>query len=145
MTRAEQPRPLEVLLVEDDPGDVRLTQEALAPTTNLHVAEDAERAMAFLDQQGDYAAAPRPDLILLDLNLPGRDGRELLEQIKAHTRHRAIPVVVLTTSNDLDDIRRAYELNANSFITKPVNWVKFVTVIKSIENFWREAARAPQE
>ena len=145
MTRAEQPRPLEVLLIDDDPGDVRLTQEALAPTTNLHVAEDAEAAMAFLDRQGDHANVPRPDLILLDLNLPGRDGRELLGQIKAHAKHCQIPVVVLTTSDDLDDIRRAYELNANSFITKPVNWIKFVTVIKSIENFWREAARAPQE
>lgn len=145
MTRGGQPRLLEVLLIDDDPGDVRLTQEALAPTTNLHVVEDADKAMAFLDRRGDYANAPRPDLILLDLNLPGLDGRQLLAQLKSHAKYRHIPVVVLTTSDDVDDIRRVYELKANSFITKPVNWVKFVGVIKSIEKFWREVARLPQE
>jgi len=145
MTDDERSRPLEVLLVEDDPGDVRLTREALNVRTHLHVAENAEQAMAFLHRRGEHEDAPRPDLILLDLNLPGRDGRELLAQIKNSEELRQVPVVVLTTSNDEQDIQRAYDLNANSYVTKPLNWVKFVSIVRSIENFWQNAARIPPE
>jgi chemotaxis family two-component system response regulator Rcp1 len=145
MTDDERSRPLEVLLVEDDPGDVRLTREALNVRTHLHVAENAEEAMAFLQHKGEHQDAPRPDLILLDLNLPGRDGRELLAEIKKSEELRQVPVVVLTTSNDEQDVQRAYNLNANSYVTKPVNWVKFVSIVRSIENFWQNAARIPPE
>jgi chemotaxis family two-component system response regulator Rcp1 len=141
----ERSRPLEVLLVEDDPGDVRLTREALNVRTHLHVAENAEQAMAFLQRAGEQRDAPRPDLILLDLNLPGRDGRELLAEIKRREEFRQIPVVVLTTSDDEQDVQRAYDLNANSYVTKPVNWVKFVGIVRAIESFWQHAARTPRE
>jgi chemotaxis family two-component system response regulator Rcp1 len=145
MTDDERSRPLEVLLVEDDPGDVRLTREALNVRTHLHVAAGADAAMGFLQRKGEHSGSPRPDLILLDLNLPGRDGRELLAWIKNDSNLRQIPVVVLTTSDDDRDIQRAYELNANSYITKPVNWVKFVGIVRSIESFWQNAARIPRE
>ncbi|MBN1918637.1 MAG: response regulator [Verrucomicrobia bacterium] len=141
----ERSRPLEVLLVEDDPGDVRLTREALNARTHLHVAENAEEAMAFLQRKGEHQDAARPDLILLDLNLPGRDGRELLAEIKSSEKLRHIPVVVLTTSDDDKDIQRAYDLNASSYVTKPVNWVKFVGIVRAIESFWQNAARMPRE
>ncbi len=132
-------RPVEILLVEDNPGDVRLTIEALREgkvQNRLHVAEDGVKALAFLRREGTYADAPRPDLILLDLNLPRKDGREVLADIKADDRLKAIPVVILTTSKADEDIARSYQLNANCYVTKPVDLDQFITVVQSIENFW---------
>lgn len=136
----------EILLVEDNPGDVRLTIEALKENklhVSLHVVEDGVEAMAFLNQEGDYADAPRPDLILLDLNLPKRDGRELLADIKADERLRRIPVVVLTTSQAEEDVLKTYELHANCYITKPVDLGQFIRVVQSIEHFWLTVVRLP--
>ncbi|HWP29423.1 MAG TPA: response regulator [Chloroflexota bacterium] len=132
-------RPIEILLVEDNPGDVRLTIEALRDgkiRNNLHVARDGVEAMAFLRREGPYANAPRPDLILLDLNLPRKDGREVLAEIKADARLRTIPVIVLTTSAAEQDVVQSYNLHANCYITKPVDLDQFITVIRSIEAFW---------
>jgi len=138
--RAEtQSRPIEILLVEDNPGDVRLTIEALRDgkvRNNLSVVGDGVEALAFLRREGRYASAPRPDLILLDLNLPKMDGREVLAAIKADPSLRMIPVVVLTTSNAEQDIVRTYALHANCYITKPVDLDQFITVVKTIEDFW---------
>ena len=139
-------RPVEVLLVEDSPGDVRLTQEALkgAKVLNtLHVVDDGEDALSFLRKEGPFAGAPRPDLILLDLNLPRRDGREVLAVIKADEDLRRIPVVVLTTSQAEEDILKSYALNANCYITKPVNFDQFLKVVKSIEDFWLTIVTLP--
>src|SRR6266568_74105 len=131
--------PLEILLVEDSPGDVRLTKEAFRDAkvhVNLHVAPDGAEAMAFLQQEGKYAAAPRPDLILLDLNLPKKDGREVLEEVKQDPDLKTIPVVILTTSASDVDILRSYRLHANCYITKPVDLEGFMNVIKNIDTFW---------
>lgn len=139
-------RPVEVLLVEDSPGDVRLTQEALkgAKVLNtLHVVDDGEDALAFLRREGPFSGAPRPDLILLDLNLPRRDGREVLAVIKADADLMRIPVVVLTTSQAEEDILKSYSLNANCYITKPVNFDQFLKVVKSIEDFWLTIVTLP--
>jgi chemotaxis family two-component system response regulator Rcp1 len=139
-------KPVEILIVEDNPGDVRLTQEALKEgkvLNNLHVAEDGEEAMAFLRREGKYADAPRPDLILLDLNLPGKDGREVLAEIKADKDLRRIPVVVLTVSKAEEDILKTYDLNANCYITKPINLDQFIKVVKSIEEFWLTIVTLP--
>jgi chemotaxis family two-component system response regulator Rcp1 len=139
---------IEVLLVEDNPGDVRLTREALKEGkvfNNLSVAKDGEEALAFLRREGDFADAPRPDVILLDLNLPRLDGREVLEAIKADPSLRTIPVVILTSSEAERDIARAYELNANCYITKPVDLDQFITVVKSIEDFWFTVVKLPRE
>ncbi len=147
MRRGES-RSIEVLLVEDNPGDVRLTREALKEGkvfNNLSVAKDGEEALAFLRREGGFAAAPRPDVILLDLNLPRKDGREVLEAIKADPALRTIPVVILTSSEAERDIVRAYELNANCYITKPVDLDQFITVVKSIENFWFTVVKLPRE
>ena len=136
----------EILLVEDNPGDVRLTVEALKENKlhiSLHVVEDGAEAMAFLNQEGSYADAPRPDLILLDLNLPKRDGRELLADIKADERFKRIPVVVLTTSQAEEDVLKTYELHANCYITKPVDLGQFIRVVQSIEHFWLTVVRLP--
>lgn len=136
---AEAVRPVEILLVEDNEGDVRLTREALREghlRNRLHVVEDGEKALDFLFRRGDYADAPRPDLILLDLNLPRRDGREVLAEIKADASLKRIPVVVLTTSRAEEDLARSYDLHANCFITKPVDFDQFIQVVKTIENFW---------
>lgn len=136
----------EILLVEDNPGDVRLTVEALKENKlhiGLHVVEDGAEAMAFLNQEGDYADVPRPDLILLDLNLPKKDGRELLAEIKADERLRRIPVVVLTTSQAEEDVLKTYELHANCYITKPVDLGQFIRVVQSIEHFWLTVVRLP--
>jgi CheY-like chemotaxis protein len=140
--------PLEVLLVEDNPGDVRLTQEAFKDAkvlVNLHVASDGTRAMAFLKREGEHADAPRPDLILLDLNLPKKDGREVLEEIKESPTLKTIPVVILTTSSSEADILRSYQLHANCYITKPVGLAGFLKVVKSIDSFWLTVVKLPRE
>jgi chemotaxis family two-component system response regulator Rcp1 len=140
--------PIEVLLVEDSPGDVRLTREAFKDAKvhiNLHVASDGARAMAFLKREGEYASAPRPDLILLDLNLPKKDGREVLAEIKEDPTLKTIPVVVLTTSSSEADVLRSYQLHANCYITKPVGLEGFLTVVKSIDSFWLSVVRLPRE
>ena len=132
-------RPVEILLVEDNPGDVRLTIEGLKEGkvhNNLHVARDGAEAMAFLRREGQHAGAVRPDLILLDLNLPRMDGQEVLAEIKSDAKLKTIPVVVLTTSRAEQDVLRSYELQANCYITKPVDLEQFIAVVKSIEDFW---------
>jgi CheY-like chemotaxis protein len=139
MSHSAEPRAVEILLVEDNEGDVRLTREALREghlRNHLHVAEDGERALDFLYRRGEYVDAPRPDLILLDLNLPRRDGREVLAEIKNDPSLKRIPVVVLTTSRAEADLVRMYDLHANCFITKPVDFDQFIQVVKTIENFW---------
>lgn len=141
-------RPVEVLLVEDNPGDVRLTREALREgkiRNNLHVARDGVEALAFLRRQGEHAGAPRPDLILLDLNLPRKDGREVLTEIKDDATLRQIPVVVLTSSQAEEDIIRAYDLHANCYISKPVDLDQFISVVRSIEDFWFTVVKLPPE
>jgi CheY-like chemotaxis protein len=138
--------PVEVLLVEDDPGDVLMTREALQDykvKNNLHVVNDGEQALAFLRNEGDYQDAPSPDLILLDLNLPRRDGREVLAEVKADERLRRIPVVVLTTSEAEEDVLRSYDLHANAYITKPVDFERFVSVVRHIDEFFVTIARLP--
>jgi two-component system, chemotaxis family, response regulator Rcp1 len=140
--------PLEILLVEDNPGDVRLTREAFKDAkvlVNLHVASDGARAMAFLNREGEHADAPRPDLILLDLNLPRKDGREVLEEIKESSTLKMIPVVILTTSSSQADILRSYQLHANCYITKPVGMAGFLKVVKSIDSFWLTVVKLPRE
>ena len=141
-------RPVEILLVEDNPGDVRLTQEALKEGkvyNDLSVVEDGVEAMAFLRREGEYADAPRPDMILLDLNLPKKDGREVLEEVKADERLRRIPVVVLTTSQDEQDVLKAYDFHANCYITKPVDFDQFIRVLRSIKDFWLTIVKLPGE
>jgi len=137
---------IEVLLVEDSPGDVRLTREAFRDAKvhiNLHVASDGVEAMAFLNHQGLHAAALRPDLILLDLNLPKKDGREVLKEIKESSTLKCIPVVILTTSASETDIMRSYEFHANCYISKPVDLEGFLKVVKSIDNFWLSVVKLP--
>ncbi len=132
-------RPIEILLVEDSPSDTDLTLEALRDfkvRNHVNVVEDGVRALQFLRREGEYAQAPRPDLIMLDLNLPRKDGREVLAEIKADDTLKTIPIVVLTTSRAEQDILRAYQLNANCYITKPVDFNQFLEVVKSIESFW---------
>ena len=141
-------RPIEILLVEDNPGDARLTKEALKEgkvCNKLHVAEDGDKALAFLRRGGSYAGAPRPDLILLDLNLPKRDGRELLAEIKTDPSLRRIPVVILTTSRAEEDILKTYDLHANCYITKPVDLEQFIGVVKAVEDFWLTVVKLPPE
>lgn len=130
---------IEILLVEDNAGDVRLTKEALKESkiiNNLSVVKDGEEALAFLRRQGRYAQAHRPALILLDLNLPKKNGREVLAEIKADENLKRIPVVILTTSQDEQDVFQSYNLHANCYITKPVDLEQFINVVKSIEDFW---------
>lgn len=139
-------RPADFLLVEDNPGDVRLTQEALKShkvQNNLHVVGDGEEAMAFLRKQGKYANAPRPDIILLDLNLPRKDGREVLADIKSDPSLKSIPVVVITSSEAEQDVIRSYNLNANCYVTKPVNLDQFIKVVQSINDFWLTIVKLP--
>jgi chemotaxis family two-component system response regulator Rcp1 len=141
-------RNVEVLFVEDNPGDVRLTQEALKEgklRTNLHVVGDGVEAMAFLRREGKYAAAPRPDIVLLDLNLPKKDGHEVLAEIKGDDSLKRIPVVILTTSRAEEDILKTYNLHANCYITKPVDLDQFMKVVQSIEDFWLTLVRLPPE
>jgi CheY-like chemotaxis protein len=141
-------KPIEILLVEDNPADVRLTQEALKEgkvRNNLFVARDGVEALEFLRRQGPHAKATKPDLILLDLNLPRKDGREVLADIKNDDNMRTIPVVVLTTSSAEADILKSYNLHANCYITKPVDLEQFVQVIKSIDDFWLTVVRLPSD
>jgi len=140
--------PIEVLLVEDSPGDVRLTREAFKDAKvhiNLHVASDGTDAMAFLHREGEHSNAPRPDLILLDLNLPKKDGREVLAELKESPTLKCIPVVILTTSASDADIQVSYQRHANCFITKPVDLEGFLKVVKSIDNFWLSVVKLPHE
>ncbi len=141
-------RPAEVLLVEDNPGDARLTLEALKEGKVLNrvsVVSDGVEAVAFLRRQGPYADAPRPNLILLDLNLPKKDGREVLAEIKADPGLKRIPVVILTTSQAEEDIAKTYDLHANCYVTKPVDLDKFLEVVRSIEDFWLAIVQLPRE
>lgn len=139
-------KPVEILLVEDNPGDKRLTEEALNEgkiRNNLSWVADGEEAMRFLHREGKYTHSPRPDLILLDLNLPKKDGREVLTDIKTDPSLRRIPTVVLTTSRAEQDVLRAYDEHANCFINKPVDLDQFLDVVKSIEDFWLTVVRRP--
>jgi chemotaxis family two-component system response regulator Rcp1 len=141
-------QPVEILLVEDNPGDVRLAQEALKDAkvhNNLHVAVDGVEALAFLHREGEYADAPHPDLILLDLNLPKKDGREVLAEIKEDENLRRIPVVILTISKAEEDILKTYNLHANCYVTKPLDLDRFVEVVQAIEGFWFTIVRLPPD
>ncbi len=139
-------KPIDILLVEDNPGDVRLTREALKEgkvLNNLMVAQDGMEALALLKREGEFANVVRPDIILLDLNLPKMDGREVLAEIKIDPSLRRIPVVILTTSKAEEDILKTYDLHANCYITKPVDLDQFITVVKSIEDFWFTIVKLP--
>ncbi len=141
-------RPVEILLVEDNPGDVRLTREAFADTrinNHLSVVGDGEEAMAFLRREGDYSAAPRPDIILLDLNLPRKSGREVLEEVKTDPNLLAIPIVVMTTSEAEGDILNSYYHHANAYVTKPVDLDCFIDVVTKIEGFWLTIVKLPPD
>jgi CheY-like chemotaxis protein len=138
--------PIDILLVEDDPGDVLMTREAFEHhkiRNALHVASDGVEALRFLRREGAFADAPRPGLILLDLNLPRKDGREVLGEIKQDPALRTIPVVVLTTSESEEDILRSYDLHANAYVTKPVDFEKFVEVVRQIDDFWVTVVQLP--
>jgi len=140
------PRAINVLMVEDNPGDVRLTREALKGSKLLNridVVEDGVAAMDYLHRRAPYSAAVRPDLILLDLNLPRKDGREVLAEIKGDDSLKTIPVVILTTSRAEEDVLRAYRLNANCFVTKPVDFDQFIHIVRSIEAFWLSIVTLP--
>lgn len=147
MSTTDRPvRPIEVLLVEDDEGDVLMTREALAEgkvLNRLSVVNDGVEAVAFLRQEGAYGEAARPDLILLDLNLPKKDGRQVLEEVKEDENLRRIPVIVLTTSAADEDVRRSYNLHANAYVTKPVDFDRFVEVIRRIDDFFISVVRLP--
>lgn len=145
-TEKDYGKPIDILLVEDNPGDARLAKEALKDSklkNNLHIAEDGIEAMEFLNKKGQFANAPRPDLILLDLNLPRKDGREVLADIKSDESLKRIPVVILTTSQAEEDIIKSYNLHANCFITKPIDLNQFIKVVKSIEDFWLTIVKLP--
>lgn len=140
--------PIDILMVEDNPGDIRLTQEALKENkmnNNLHVVKDGMEAMAFLHHEREYESAPRPDLILLDLNLPRKDGRQVLAEIKGDPALKRIPVVILTTSQAEEDILKSYSLHANCFVTKPVDLDQFMKVVQSIEHFWITIVKLPAD
>ena len=139
-------RTMQVLLVEDNPGDIRLTREAFNEgklKTNLSVAQDGVEAMAFLRREGKYADAPRPDIIILDLNLPRKDGREVLSELKQDPKLRRIPVVVFTSSKAEQDILRAYDLYANCYITKPVDLEQYLFLVNNVEDFWLMVVKLP--
>ena len=139
---------IEILLIEDSPSDANLTMQSLEQakiTNRLHWVEEGEAAMDFLYQRGEYINAPRPDLIVLDLNLPGMDGREILAEVKADPDLRRIPVVVLTTSSNEEDVFRSYDLNANCYVTKPFNVQQFIQVVQLISDFWLTAVKLPPE
>ena len=148
MEKWEVGKPIEILLVEDSPSDVELTIEVLKTAkirNRLNIARDGVEAMELLQRKGPHANAPRPDLILLDLNLPRKDGREVLKEIKADASLRCIPVVVLTTSQAEEDVLRSYDLHANCYVTKPVDFRQFVEVVKSIEEFWLTVVMLPRK
>ena len=141
-------KPVEILLVEDNEGDVGLIEEVFEEAkirNNIHVAEDGEEAVLYLRGEGKFSGSPRPDIILLDLNLPKKDGREVLKEIKEDNNLKNIPVVILTTSNAEKDILRAYDLHANAYITKPLDFDQFIKVVGSIENFWLESVNLPSK
>jgi chemotaxis family two-component system response regulator Rcp1 len=148
MKSTEDDGMIEVLLVEDSPGDVRLTQEAFRDSgkpVRLHLASDGVEAMAFLQRQGIYTDAPRPDLILLDLNLPKMDGREVLALIKGDQALKTIPTIILTTSDDEADVLISYQLQANCYLRKPAHWDAFDNLVRSINAFWLTRAKLPQQ
>ena len=142
----ERNGPIEILLVEDNPGDERLTREALKEGkvySTLHWVKDGVEAIDFLNRRGKHASAPRPDIILLDLNLPKKDGREVLQEIKSADELKRIPVVILTTSKAEEDVLRTYNLHANCYVTKPVDLEQFIVVVKSIDMFWLTVVTLP--
>ena len=139
-------KPVEILIVEDNEGDVGLIEEVFEEAkirNNLHVAEDGEEALLFLHRKGKFSESPRPDIIILDLNLPNKDGREVLREIKEDDTLKKIPVIVLTTSNAEKDILKSYDLHANAYVTKPLDFNQFINVVESIGNFWLEIVRLP--
>jgi CheY-like chemotaxis protein len=148
MTAAtEQGVPIEVLLVEDDPGDVLMTREAFDEhkvRNNLNVVSDGADALAYVRREGEFAGATRPDLILLDLNLPKRDGREVLKELKADPDLREIPIVVLTTSSAESDVQASYQLHANAYVTKPVDFERFISAVKQIDDFFVSLVKLPR-
>ena len=144
-TRGE---PVEILLAEDNPGDAKLTRKALKQgdiINNLHVVTDGVKAMSYLNQEGEYADRPRPDLVLLDLNMPRKDGREVLKEVKEDPDLRRIPVVVMTSSAAEEDIIRSYDLHANAYLTKPIDFDGFLDVVGTIEEFWLSVVKMPPE
>jgi CheY-like chemotaxis protein len=146
MTDQRSNPPADILLVEDNPGDVRLTKEAFKEgqiSNTLHVATDGVAALEFLHQRGEYADAPHPDIVLLDLNLPRKDGDEVLEEIRADPDLKQLPVIILTSSAAEEDVVRSYELNANAYLTKPVNPAEFMEVVRSFQEFWLSVVRLP--
>lgn len=146
MQVANESKPIDILLVEDNPGDMRLTEEALKDgkvQNRLYKVENGLEAMSFLRQEGKYEGVARPDLILLDLNLPLKDGREVLEEIKSDQELKLIPVIVLTTSSAESDILKTYDLHANAYITKPVDLDQFIKVVGTIEEFWLSVVKLP--
>jgi two-component system, chemotaxis family, response regulator Rcp1 len=148
MTLSAEAKPVDILLVEDNPGDVRLTQEALKEAklvVNLHVVNDGVEAMAFMRREGQYASKPRPDIVLLDLNLPKKDGREVLAEIKSDPDLKRTPVVIVTTSKAEEDIVKTYDLHANCFVTKPLDLDQFVIMVQSIEHFWLTIVKLPTD
>jgi len=139
-------KPIEILLIEDNPADARLVVEVLKDSkikNRIHVIEDGVNAMDYLNQKGEYNKAPRPDIILLDLNLPKKDGRDVLKEIKGNSKLKCIPVVILTTSSTKEDINQTYNNHANCFITKPVDFDQFLKVVQSIEDFWLTGVKLP--
>ena len=146
MNASTSSEPIQILLVEDSPGDIRLTREVLRDAriaNELHIVGDGEEAMRFLRRQGAFDGVPRPDLILLDLNLPRKDGREVLAELKEDPDLHLIPVIVLTTSAAEQDVLRSYDLNAACYITKPIDLDEFISVVRSIESFWLSIVRLP--
>jgi CheY-like chemotaxis protein len=147
MSLKQIPQPVCILMVEDDPGDVRLTREALKSKkmlTTMYDVPNGVEAMAFLRKEGAYADMARPDLILLDLNMPRMDGREVLAELQNDAQLKRIPVIVLTTSQGQEDILAAYDMNANCYITKPVDWKQFIKVVEQIEEFWLTVVKLPK-
>ena len=147
-TSSNENKHVEILLVEDNPGDVRLIREALKENkiiNTLHVVDDGVKAMAFLRKKGEFAKKPRPDVILLDLNLPKKDGREVLAEIKQDEELKPIPVVILTTSKSDEDILKAYNLHANCYITKPIDMDQFLHVVKTLKEFWFTIVKLPSK
>lgn len=139
---------VEILMVEDNPADIRLTQEAFKDAkvlNSMHTVGDGVEAMAFLRQEGKYSGSPRPDLILLDLNLPKKDGREVLAEIKQDPSLKRIPVVILTTSDDEKDVLKAYDLHVNAYVKKPVDLDQFIKVVEAVEDFWLTVVKLPEK
>jgi CheY-like chemotaxis protein len=148
MTDESDPKPIEILLAEDNPGDVKLTEKAFERGhvyNNLHVVSDGVEALAYLHGEGEYEDRPRPDLILLDLNMPRKDGTDVLEDIKSDPDLRRIPVVVLTSSEAEEDIVKSYDLHANAYLTKPIDFDGFLDVVERIEDFWLSVVKIPRE